>query len=227
MRSVLRCFLITAPGWLATILWGQTYIGNLNGSHAHSTFEGLSTQSLPAAGWVAVTGSPRILDNTNNMLINGAGLNYSPYSVRYVTSTAPVANMQYTLSIAMGYAANTTPGPGSASFSFSLGTWNGSTFTALVTETGGPVVYNGWMEASSSYGVVYTATYLTGGAVSADSLAVLWAQTNTSSAPTDFFGVDNVTLTVSAIPEPATHAGIAGAMAMLAAGLRRRSLRAI
>jgi len=217
--------LVTAPVWLATALPGQTYVGNLNGSHSDSTFEGLSTQNLPAAGWTTLTGTPRIIDNTNNMLINGAGQTYTPYSVQYVSSTAPSTNMQYTLSITMGYAANTTPGAGAASFSFSLGTWNGSAFSALVTETGGPVAYNGWMEASTSHGVVHTATFTTGGSVSSDPLAVRWAQTNTSSAPYDFFGIDNVTLTVSAIPEPGTYAAIAGAVALLTAGWRRRVTR--
>ncbi|MBI3886202.1 MAG: hypothetical protein HY302_10795 [Opitutae bacterium] len=222
MRSALRSFLLfSTPVWLIAVLSAQTFIGNLNGSHSDSTFEGLGTTNLPVAGWVALSGSPRTFNSTNDALINGAGQGFAPFSVQYVTSTAPVANMKYTLSFVIGYVAS--GGTGNANFSFSLGTWDGSTFTALATASGGPVPF-GNLEASVTNGVVESLTFTSGASVSSDPLAVRWAQTNTSSGA-DFLGIDNVTLAVSAVPEPGAYAVIGGVVAVFAAGLRRRILR--
>jgi hypothetical protein len=222
MRSAFRCLLFAAPAWLASVLSAQTFIGNLNGSHQHSTFEGLATQSLPVAGWTALSGTPRIWSSTNDMLINGAGSGpFAPFSVQYITGTAPVPNMQYTLSFLMGYASAVATG--NANYSFSLGTWNGSTFSVLATATGGPIPY-GNLESSTSNGTIVSLNFITGGSVSSDPLAVQWAQTNTSSSA-NYFGIDNVKLSVSAVPEPGTYAALAGVVTLFAAGLRRRLVR--
>jgi hypothetical protein len=222
MRLALRFLLITAPAWLVSVLSAQTFIGNLNGTHQHSTFEGLSG-NLPLAGWTALSSSPRVFNTTNDLLINGAGPGpFAPFSVQYITSTAPVANMQYTLSFLMGYAS--APATGNANYSFSLGTWNGSAFSVLATTSGGPIAYNGTLESSTSNGVLVSLNFITGGSVSSDVLAVQWAQTNTSTSA-NYFGIDNVTLSVSAIPEPGTYAAIAGLAAVFAAGVRRRLVR--
>jgi hypothetical protein len=210
---------------LAVTAPAQTYLGNganlLNGSSLASTFEVSGTISLPSLGWTPLTGSNvQMWDASTNGVILDIGAGFSPYSVQFITDSVIAPNATYTLSLEMGYVSG--PGAGAANYAFSIGTWSGSVFTALKTEVGGPVV-NNQSFASGNPGVVQSATFTTGGSVSGDVIAIQWAQTNTSSGA-DFFAFDNVTLSVAAVPEPATYAGLLGALALAFAVRRRASL---
>lgn len=222
MKSALPRFVLALVGLAAgQATFAQTYVGSLDGGSTNSTLELNSTVSLPSLGWTTLTGSPRIFDATNDAIINGDGLNYSPFSVQYLTSDTLVANSTYTLSFRMGYFSG--PAAGTANYEFSLGTWNGSSFTPLNTASGGPVVYLGSFSGDGSNGVTESLSYTTGTSVSSDVIAVRWAQTNDSTGGPDFFGFDNATLsyTASAIPEPSTYAALLGVGALSLVARRR------
>ncbi len=217
----------------AAVASAQTFLGNgsnlLNGSSTASTFEiGDGTRmSLPHLGWTQLTGTGvDVWDSaTDGVVINFASGNggFDAYSVQFITDSQLAANSTYTLTFEMGYVSG--PGTGNANYSFSIGTWNGSTFTPLGgsgTASGGPVV-NNTSFASGTAGITQSATFTTGGSGSSDFVAIQWAQTNATSGA-DFFGFDNVTLSVTAIPEPSTYAALLGAAALGLAAWRRRRI---
>jgi hypothetical protein len=219
---LLRPFLVLTPFFFGSILLAQTYVGNLNGTSPDSTFEGVSTTPLPAQGWSAITGGAQIFASTNTALIGATG--YDPYTVQYATSTSLMPNSSYTLSFRMGYFAGS--GAGNANYTFQLGTLNGSTFTPLHFTSDTAVPYMGAFSADGNNSVTASFNYTTGSSVGSDPIAVRWAQTNTSSGA-DFFGFDNVILTVSAIPEPSAYAVLFGTVTLAGAVVVRRRKSAV
>jgi hypothetical protein len=237
MKITHRFAVIGLAFLLAAAASAQTYLGNggnlLNGTNVASTFEigDGNVASLPALGWTTLAGSNvQAWDIAGDgVILDVGGGGFNPYAVRFVTDATFVANSTYTLSLEMGYVSG--PYNGGATYAFSIGSWNGSIFTPLQTATGGPVTnFSGF--AGGTAGVTQTATFITGGSVSpTDVVAIQWAQTNTSGsgAPpdADFFAVDNVTLSVAAIPEPSTYAVFVGACALGLAAWRRRRVRIV
>ncbi len=221
MKTALSRFALALAGLVVCqAAFAQTYVGSLDGTSTASTFEVNSTTSLPTLGWTTLSGSPRVFDSSNDAIINGAGMNWDPFSVQYVTSSNLVANSTYTLSFRMGYFSGA--GSGDADYQFSLGTWNGSSFTSLQSASG-DIAYSGSFSASGSNSVTRNLTYTTGASVSSDVIAVRWAQPIDSGGGADFAGFDNVTLSyVSAIPEPSTYAALLGVGALGFAAWRRR-----
>jgi len=222
---------------LAGGLSAQTYIGNLDGTSTQSTFttgtDGF--QSLTGFGWANVSGvGGQVFGQTggtaNDVLLGGT--DFGNYEVEFNTSAGLLANSTYTLSLRMGFVS--VGSTGTASYDISLGTKNGATFTALTAdnpslETGtvnrssGPT-FSASIGANVANSVLVTVTYTTGASVGSDPIYVRWAQTATSgTGGSDFFGVDNVTLSVAAIPEPSTYAASFGTLALAGViALRRR-----
>jgi hypothetical protein len=211
----LRPLLVIAP-FFGLSVFGAS-VGNLDGTHPDSTFEGLSTQSLPAQGWSNVTGAAQIFQSTNTAIIGTTS--FDPYTVQYNTGVSLQPNSTYTLSFRMGYFSG--PATGNANYTFEIGTLNGLFFTQLFSKSDTSVPYSGAFSASGSNSITASFDYTTGSSVGSDPIAVRWAQTNTSSGA-DFFGFDNVILNVSPIPEPSTYAALVGAFALVGTAIVRR-----
>ena len=237
MHSTRRLSTLLTCCLLAGGLSAQTYIGNLDGTSTQSTFTtGIDGfQSLAGFGWASVSGVGGQVfgqsGGTNNDVLLG-GTDFGNYEVEYNTSVALQANSVYTLSVRMGFVSGGTLG--NAFYDISLGTKNGATFTALTADT--PSLETGFVSRTSgptfaasigadvNNSVLVTVTYTTGASVGSDPIYLRWAQTATSSTPTsDFFGIDNVTLSrASAVPEPSTYAAIFGGVALAGVAIRRR-----
>lgn len=225
VRSILPAL---AACLVAAGLNAQTYVGNLNGSSASSTFAGFGVNtSLSSAGlgWTVLSGSNVIVfANTNNVVID-IGAEFGSYEVAYNTGVPLVANSTYTLSFTMGYVSGDYIGK--ASYAFELDTYNGS-YNILNSISGGPVSTNGGAFSTSnpSGSLTATVTFTTGASVSSDPIAIKWSSTNagtTAFVDSNYFGFDNVTLSyVSAIPEPSTYAAIFGGLALGFVVWRRR-----
>jgi hypothetical protein len=227
---------IVSIGVLAVAGHAQTFVGNLNGVSVQSTFTTSldGPNAISGFGWSLPSGSTvsaivygQTGGTSNDALIANLGDPYTNYQVEYNTGATLVANSTYTLSISMGFiSANNV---GTASYQFWLGTLNGTTFTPLQTTSGlidrtaGPTS-GGSMGSSSVFLAPVSFNYSTGASgLSIDPIVVRWAQTASSNTVnSDFFGIDNVTLSVSAIPEPSTYVAIFGAGALGFAVWRRR-----
>lgn len=218
----MRCLsALIAACLLSGGLSAQTFVDNLDGTSATSTFEGYSG-NLPANGWTALNGSPRFFDSTNDVIISNAP--YDTYGVQFVTSATLVADAVYTLSFRMGYLSG--PATANSLYSFQIGTWDGvSTFTVLQQKDAlSAVPYGGNFGGDPEAGVTESLSYVTATSVSTEFIAIRWFQTNFNNTGTDFFGFDNATLSyvpASAIPEPSTYAAIFGALALAGVVLRR------
>ena len=221
-RLLFSVTLLSLPG----VVSAQTYLGNgadrLDGISTASTFQTGTTVYLPSLGWTNLTGAPVQVFNIsgpNGTMFEVANA-YGPYSVQFITDTALVANSTYTLSFEMGY--NGSSGlAGNANYSFSIGTLNGSTFSALNTASGGPVSNSG-VFISGFAGEVQSVTFTTGASVGPDVVAVQWAQTNTPSSGATFLAIDNVKLSYVAVPEPSAYAAIFGGLALFGMMIVRR-----
>jgi hypothetical protein len=236
MPTPRRLLLALAAGFAASGLCAQTYVGLLDGSSVQSTFTTSTDgfQALGAFGWTSVSGvGGQVFGQTggtsNDVLLGGT--DFGNYEVEFNTSTSLQANSIYTLSVRMGFVSGGTSG--NASYDLSLGTKNGGTFTALTADN--PALETGNVNRSAgptnglSFGangvnsVLVTVSFTTGASVGSDPIHVRWAQTASSlTGGADYFGVDNVTLSVSAIPEPSTYAAIVGGLALGGAMIRRR-----
>lgn len=223
----------------------QTYVGNLDGTHLSSTFTTATDGDNPVTnfGWLAVTGSTRVFGQsggtTNDVLIGTDP--FANYSVQFNTTSTPLLpNSTYTLTVRVGFVSGGVGG--SASYELQMGTTTGGTnFTALAANTPslatGTIVRNNPSNtAGLSIGAdlnssdLLTISFTTGASVStgSDNIAVRLAQTASSgTALSDFFGFDQVTLSLasSAIPEPSTYAALFGASALVFAAWRRRRAR--
>lgn len=171
----------------------ETPIAPLDSVSQESNFESGAVTLLPALGWTNVAGSARVFDVGNGAIIETAP--YAPYEVQHVTDTAVAPHTHYRLRVDMGFMTGT--GGGSAGYQLQLGTVNGGVFTPLGSTTG-TVNYTGSLNLGIASPAVLDVT--TGAVVSGDPLAVRWAQTSTNAA-SDFFGFDNVTLTIVSAPE--------------------------
>jgi hypothetical protein len=198
---------------------GQVFVGNLDGSSVSSTFDPGATVSLPAAGWVNVTGAARIFDGAggNGALIHDSSP-FGNYSVEYNTGVTMLANSTYTLTLDLGFIAGV--GGGEASYSMQLGLIDGGNFTGLGAPVTGTATYLGNLSSGFISGVAQQ-IYSSDGTVPAGSLGVRFEQTQ-NNGPSDFFGIDNVRLTV--VPEPEEYA-MAGAVGLLAFAVFRRHKR--
>ena len=219
----------------------QTYVGNLNGTSVQSTFT-TSTDGFNAIGgfgWSLPSGATigaQIFGQSggtnNDVLVAQSGTPGGPfpfnnYQVEFNTSATLLPNSTYTLSISMGFVS--AGSAGTASYLFSLGTLNGTTFTVLQSASGTINRASGPTFAATIGGNVANAQTVsfnvTTGAsgLPTDPIYVRWEQTASSNTGgADYFGIDNVTLSVSAVPEPSTYAVIFGAGALGFAAWRRR-----
>jgi hypothetical protein len=239
MHSTLRLSLALAASLFVSHLRAAvTYVGNLDGSHMSSTFTTSTDgfQALGPFGWTSFSGAGGNVygqtgGTTNDVLIGVD--DYDNYGVQFNTGVGVQANQVYSLSLLMGYVSGGTST--GASYDISLGTWNGSSFTAFTADTPalevGSVHRNSGPTQAASFGaniagaVSVTVTYTTGASPGTDPIRVRWAQTAAGTVgppPSDFFGIDNVTLSVSAIPEPSTYAAVLGCLVMAAGFVRRR-----
>ena len=227
-----RLFVLLGLFCLPGLASAQTYVGNLNGTSTNSTFEVGSINNMPTQGWTNFSGLGRQWTNGGG---NGAVIgqtDFGNYAVQYGTGATLASNSLYTLSFVVGFVSAGTTGTATYGVTFGGSTDAGSTITGLSANTGllsavidrtsGGAIQS-TLGASSANSQAVTITFLTG-AVSANPLYVRWAQTNTTgtSAGQDFFGFDNVTLSVAAVPEPATYAAIFGAGALGFVAWRRR-----
>lgn len=222
MHRVRRLFTLLAAVCLAGAMTAQTYIDNLDGVSAASTFEGYSGD-LPANGWTGIDGAPRFFNTINDVIISNSP--YNVYTVQFITSANFVANATYTLSFRMGYVAG--PASGNSLYSFQIGTWDGTNFSELKRNDAlAAVPNNGNFGNSPEAGVTESMTYATATLAPSGVIAIRWAQTNYNVTGADYFGFDNVRLSyVSAVPEPATYAAIFGSLALLGAiWVRRRRI---
>lgn len=240
-QTFARLLLLTASLGLVSSLPAQIYVGNLNGTHISSTFTTNTdgTNALSGFGWTSYTGAPaRVFGQsggtTNDVLIADDGNPFSNYGVQFNTGVTLVANATYTYSLLVGYVSGGTIG--SNTFSMQIGTWNGATFTSLASGFGGLSRTSnattgasiGANVANSISGVIY---YTAPSSVSAtDTIMVRWAQTGSAEiGGSDYFGIDNVTLTSSAaaVPEPSTYAALLGVGALGVVLWRRRRAAAV
>lgn len=219
----------------------QTFVGNLNGTSSESTIQDMSgtlSSTVGAVGWSAFAGGAQFFNVTPNHMILGTGP-YDSYGVQYTFGAATLAaNSVYTLNFRMGYvSADRTP---VGSYTMTLGTWNGgtSTFTPFTPVTGSAstsgnvnqsILFFGsaqvtYGSADSNNSVTQSISFTTGATVPGEVIAVRWSASNPGVDPvnSDYLGLDNVALSVSAIPEPSTYAAILGAAALGAAYWRRR-----
>jgi hypothetical protein len=207
----------------------QTYLGNgslvLNGLNTASTFEISGSTGLPALGWTGLaSGGVTVWDlSTNGLIIDLPSGGFSSYGAQFVTDSFLMANSTYTLSVRMGYVSGSAL-PGIATYSLDLGTINGGTFTSLAnTSNVASLITNFGADETNS--ITATATFTTGASgLSPDNIAVRWMSTNAGSpgVNADYFGFDNATLSVAAVPEPATYALWLGAGVLGVAAWRRR-----
>ena len=131
----------------------------------------------------------------------------------------------------MGYASG-SGNSGQADYSFSIGTWDGATFSTLQTATGENVSYQGNFLSNDANTTTVSLIYAAPATVGGDSIAITWATSgnfpfNNGSQITAFFGFDNVILSTSAVPEPATTAAILGGLALFGVACRRRRYRTL
>lgn len=218
-------------------LGAQSYVGNLNGTSPASTFEVGSTNSLPTLGWTGVTGLAQQFTNANG---NGEIIGQDPfanYAVQYATGTTLQANSLYTLSFVVGYVSAGTTGTADYTVTFGTSADSGSTInnalsansgalTATINRASGGAIQDSLGNSALNSQAV-SITFLTGASVSGDSLYLRLAQSNQtgSGAGQDYFGFDNVVLSVAAIPEPSTYAALLGLGALGFAARRRLSHR--
>jgi hypothetical protein len=204
-------------------LSAASFIGLLDGASTASTFETGSQVPLPSLGWVSISGGSQIFDAASG---NGALVGATPYdnyTVQFDTGTPILPDNIYTFTLQMGYLAGLTGGE--SGYSFQLGTVIGSNFTGLGSPVTGTVAYTGSMTAGVLSAPV-SQVFSTGGSVSGDNLAVRWSQTSSLGGVTsDFFGIDNVTLSVSAVPEPSDYVLVTGVALLGFVAWRRRHAR--
>lgn len=212
MHRVRRLITLLAAVCLTGAMTAQTYVDNLDGVSAVSTFEGYSGD-LPAHGWTAINGAPRFFSSGNDVIISNSP--YNVYGVQFITSANFVANATYTLSFRMGYVAG--PASGNSLYAFQIGTWDGTNFSELKRKDASAAVpNNGNFGNAPEAGVTESMSYTTGTLAPSGLIAIRWAQTNYNAAGADFFGFDDVKLSyVSAVPEPATYAAIFGGLALV------------
>ncbi len=225
-RSVTTGPLLAAAVLGCSTLDAQSFIDVLDGASGASTFETGVQNQLPSLGWRSISGlnltSALIYDAS---LGNGALIGDQPYvnyRVEFDTTTPILANSTYTLTLQMGYISVIVGG--NSGYSFQLGTVNGGIFTGLGTAASGTIAYAGNL-TDGSLSVAVSQVFNTGGSVSGDNLAVQWEQTSSLGAGSSFFGFDNVTFTVSPIPEPSEYAVFTGAALLGLVVWRRRSAR--
>lgn len=206
------------------------FVGNLDGTHISSTFTTSvdGTNALADFGWTSFSGvGARIFGQsggtTNDVLIAVDG--FANYGVQYNTGVSLTANTTYTLNFRVGYVSAGTSSVNE--YSAQIGTWDGTTFSPLSTQTGSVNrASNG--TTGASFGANFNNSISIGfsyvspaSGLSANQIAVRWAQTSASNTPdSDFFGLDHVTL--SAVPEPGSFAGLCGLAALGFAATRRR-----
>ncbi len=198
------------------ILWATpsnaAYVGNLDGTSVQSTFYNgsgsVNTTTLPS-GWINATGTARVFGDgtaSHGYGIISNGTSTSNFSVLYDTQTAIQANTEYLLTTDLGFYTGGGSGHISGNFTLELGTWDGSNFTPLASNSGAVnyYAYGFGTDASGS-----TALNLTTGAGVSGDLAVRLSRTG---GTVNWQGFDNVVLTAASIPEP-------GTLALLAAGV--------
>jgi hypothetical protein len=164
-------------------------VSGLRGETPSSHFETNSQSQLPTLGWSIVSGTSQVFDLGSNGALMG-GRNYDNYEVQYETGLPLQPNTPYTLRIDMGFVAD-APG-GFADYRIELGTVDGGTFTALASDTG-RVVHAG----NLSSGVVSGTSEIvmvTGPSVAGAPLAIRFAQIFRFAGGSEYFGIDNVTL---------------------------------
>ena len=198
-----------------------TAVGALNGSSISSTFEVGSTQQVTAAGWINEQNS-RLFDlyGGNGGLIGATA--YGDFSALFDTGVDVIDGAFYQLHFDTGFVANLTAG--SARYAAAIGTLSSGVFTPFAT--GSDIrSYRGNMISG-----VYSAPVLVSGTGSGSGhVAVRLAQAGTLSVAgqSDYFGFDNVVLTVElpgGVPEPATWTMLIAGFGLTGAVLRRRQL---
>ncbi len=218
---------LAAAGLLGVLpTQASTFITGLDGVATSSTFETGSIINLPTSSWANVVGSARYADLAG---LNGAMIGtseYDNYTVQFNTSTPIQPDSVYTLQLQMGYYAGLTGG--NSGYSFRIGTVNGGVFSPSGAAATGNFAYPGGGMGADSANLSSPVSVMvtTGALVSGDNLSIQWSQTSSlGSGSSDYFGFDNVTLSVSAVPEPREYALVTGLALIGLVAWRRRGRR--
>lgn len=208
---------ITGGALAARPVSGAVFVGALDGASNSSVFEVGSATPLPSQGWIDIAGAGQIFDigAGNGALIQGTD-GFQNYTVQFDTGVTLQPNTTYTLSADLGFVAGTSGGQ--ASYTFQIGLVDEGNFIGLGTADSGTVVYQGNL-FSGVVSAIAQQTYFSGAGGQPGTIAVRFAQT-ANGGPSDYFGMDNVTMT--AVPEPHEYA-LAGAVGLLGFAIYRRN----
>lgn len=194
-------------------------IAGLDGISERSTFENQGITALGPAGllgWTNVTGEARFFDAGGDGSLIHNSSPYGNYSVQY-NPQDPIPflpNTQYSLTFNMGYVAGISGGL--SGYEFSLGSVSSGVYTP-VSFSAGIIPHIGNMHSNGAESTPVTLSYTTGAVAPGGTLALQWAQTQSTAVAgsSDFFGFNHVTLDATAVPEPSASLFIAGGLGLL------------
>ncbi len=134
----------------------------------------------------------------------------------------------------MGYVSSVLQGL--ATYAFELDAYDGGIYTVLnstagsalpVSNAGAFSTHDPHSSGPANTSFTQTLNYTTGATAPTGVIALKWSSANSGTVPVhaDYFGFDDVTLTINAVPEPSTCAVIAGLSALGCVAWRRRHAR--